>query len=193
MRWHKPNITPDTENKDSHLIIKTLDSDYRWVTYDKDTQQFTGFCGTTIFHYKPDQIDSWCYVEEDDCVTDEMLALSAIQDAMKHAQSLYDILLTDGICCGEKYRELVGLNELESIQNKLTRRILYLEDMDKAKYVKCSNCCKIIHIGEPVVLSEDNTAAVFCCQNCFQEWYGYRESKLDPYIQDKLDWHIEED
>ena len=85
MRWHKPNIKPDTENKNSHLIIKTLDSDYRFVTYDKYTQQFTRICGNTIFNYKSDQIDSWCYVEEDDCVTDEMLSLSAIQNAITYS------------------------------------------------------------------------------------------------------------
>ena len=39
----------------------------------------------------------------------------------------YDILLTDGICCGEEYREIVGLDELQTIKQKLTKRILYLD------------------------------------------------------------------
>ena len=58
-----------------------------------------------------------------------MFALAAIEDAVNHVQSLYDILLTDGICCGEEYRDLVGLNELQLIKEKLTKRIIYLDGL----------------------------------------------------------------
>lgn len=60
-----------------------------------------------------------------------MFALNAIYDAVKHVQSLYDILLTDGICCGNEYRDLVGLNELQIIKNKLSKRILELDNFIK--------------------------------------------------------------
>ena len=126
MRWHKSNIEPAPERCNSHFIIKLLENqnEFKFVKWYASIHHFYDDNNT---HYSMNDIDEWCYVEEDDCTTDEMFALSAIQNAIDHVQSLYDILLTDGICCGEQYRNLVGLNELQTIKEKLTKRILYLD------------------------------------------------------------------
>ena len=63
---------------------------------------------------------------------DEMAALCAIDSALKHVQSLYDILLTDGMCCGAEYRDLVGLDELQVIKDKIKQRILWLDEQIKS-------------------------------------------------------------
>ena len=128
MRWHANNVEPRLENSNSHFIVKTNDNRYVFVLWDECGKRFYNdtFMSALI------DVENWCYVEEDDCNTDEMFALNAIYDAVKHVQSLYDILLTDGICCGNEYRDLVGLNELQVIKDKLTKRILYLDDQIKA-------------------------------------------------------------
>lgn len=125
MRWHTNNVEPDPQKADSHFIIVSHNKYYftSWVSYRKK------FC-TCICEWSLDDIEKWCYVEEDDCNTDEMFALAAIEDAVNHVQSLYDTLLTDGICCGEEYRKLVGLDELQIIKDKLRKRILYLDDLN---------------------------------------------------------------
>ena len=125
MRWHKSNIEPVLPEIDSHFIIKTLDNKYNLVSWNSHTKTF--YTADALWHLS--DINEWCYLEEDDTVTDEIFALNAIQDAVKHVQSLYDILLTDGICCGEEYRELVGLNELQTLKRKITQRILYLDEL----------------------------------------------------------------
>ena len=128
MRWHTSKIEPSPEYE-SHCIIKHA-KDYKMVKWDKELKRFYDFDETlTAIFYPLDEIEKWCYIEEDDCTTDEMLALSAIQNAVNHVQCLYDILLTDGICCGEEYREIVGLDELQTIKQKLTKRILYLDSL----------------------------------------------------------------
>lgn len=126
MRWHTNNVEPDPQKEDSHFIIVSHNKYYftSWASYRKK------FC-TSICEWSLDDIEKWCYIEEDDCNTDEMFALNAIYDAVKHVQSLYNILLTDGICCGNEYRDLVGLNELQIIKDKLSKRILYLDDQIK--------------------------------------------------------------
>lgn len=124
MRWHTSTVEPSPE-KNSHFIIKLENSnEYKFVKWYMSVHHFYDDKDT---HYSMNDVEKWCYVEEDDCNTDEMLALTAIQEAINHVQSLYDILLTDGICCGNEYRDLVGLNELQVIKDKLTKRILYLD------------------------------------------------------------------
>lgn len=125
MRWHKSTITHNPEYN-SHFIIKTLDNNVhfvKWNRYDKI------FYDTKLINvkYPLHEINEWCYVEEDDCVTDEILALNAIYSAVTHVQSLYDILLTDGILCSEEYRKQIGLDELQIVKDKLSKRILYLD------------------------------------------------------------------
>ena len=94
MRWHKSNIEPAPEKFNSHFIIKLLENpnEFRFVKWYSSVHHFYDDNNT---HYTMSEIDEWCYVNEDDCVMDEMLALSAIQDAVNHVQALYDILLTD--------------------------------------------------------------------------------------------------
>ena len=125
MRWHTSTVEPSPEKSNSHFIVKTNNRYVfvLWNSYDKRFYNDT-FMGALV------DIEKWCYVEEDDCNTDEMFALNAIYDAVKHVQSLYDILLTDGICCGEEYRDLIGLNELQTIKNKLSKRILELDSLN---------------------------------------------------------------
>ena len=127
MRWHAPNVEPELDESNSHCIIKLKNSnEYKFVKWNLSVRHFYDDKDT---HYSMGEVEKWCYVEEDDCTIDEMFALNAIYDAVKHVQSLYDILLTDGICCGEEYRNLVGLNELQIIKEKLTKRIIYLDDL----------------------------------------------------------------
>ena len=126
MRWHKSTVEPKPEYN-SHFIIKLKDNKYEFVKWSAKFHKFYNENFVNL-SFSLDEVNEWCYVEEDDCNTDEMLALTAIQDAVNHVQSLYDTLLTDGICCGEEYRDLIGLNELQIIKDKLTKRILYLDD-----------------------------------------------------------------
>lgn len=60
-----------------------------------------------------------------------MLSLTAIKAAVDNVQELYDILLTDGICCDKGYQELVGLTDLQVLKKKLTECIIYLDDQIK--------------------------------------------------------------
>ncbi len=42
--------------------------------------------------------------------------------------NLYMIFfLTDGILCSEEYRKQIGLDELQIVKDKLSKRILYLD------------------------------------------------------------------
>ena len=78
---------------------------------------------------RKDLVIRWAYIEEDDDVYQEQDALTAIYAAIKHVRSLFDCLLTDGMCCGKEYRDLVGLNELDTLQEKMSKRISYLDNL----------------------------------------------------------------
>jgi hypothetical protein len=77
---------------------------------------------------EPEEIKRWSYIEDDD-VLDEEMSLTAISAAVSHVSNLFSILLTDGICCGKEYRDLVGLDELDILKRKLDKRIIELDDM----------------------------------------------------------------
>lgn len=76
---------------------------------------------------EPEEIKRWAYIEDDD-VLDEKMSLTAISAAISHASNLFSILLTDGIYCCKEYRELVGLDELDILKSKLSKRIIELDD-----------------------------------------------------------------
>lgn len=138
MRWHLAPSKPVTD-KDKILCLveikeEFVDSSFYQLMYwhNRNNGYFSAYEDPKgINGLKEDFIIRWVYIEDDDCLTDEMMALTAIQDAVNHVQSLYNILLTDGICCGKEYRDLVGLDELQTIKEKLTKRILYLDNQIK--------------------------------------------------------------
>lgn len=142
MKWHKgtslPNIDTDTalcvvQYKYSIPDYKTddcLKSHYEVMLFHKNTQSFAkpedikGVNGL-----RNDLVIRWAYVEENDDIYEEQEALTAIYAAIQHVRTLFDCLLTDGICCGKEYHDLIGLNELDSLQEKVSKRILYLDNL----------------------------------------------------------------
>ena len=128
MRWHNGNTEPLPE-RDSHLIIKLHSSDnYRWVTYSREDHQFIEMCGCTVLHHSTDEVEKWCYVEEDDTVMDEITALTAIDAAISHVKDLIQILLTDCIATPKDYREKIGLDDLFAFDKKISDRIIELDN-----------------------------------------------------------------
>ena len=126
MRWHQGNKEPNCGKDYPKCLVETKDGGIH-LTYWQNYKKYFVLDDESVRHIDKDEIERWCYVEEDDCTTDEMLALIAIQSAVEHALSLYSVLLTDGICCGEEYRKLVGLDDLATVRKKLTDRILFLD------------------------------------------------------------------
>ena len=144
MKWHKgtdlPNIETDTALcvvqykypvcEDEGFANRMYELYYEVLLFHKDAQSFSepkdvrGVCGL-----RKDLIIRWAYIEEDDDVYQEQEALTAIYAAITHVRSLFDCLLTDGICCGKEYRDLVGLDELDTLQEKVSKRISYLDNL----------------------------------------------------------------
>ena len=144
MKWHKgtnlPNIETDTvlcvvQYKYPIPDYRTVDSwlfetHYEVMLFHKNTQAFSkpedikGINGL-----QNDLVIRWAYVEENDDIYQEQDALTAIYAAIMHVRSLFDCLLTDGICCGKEYRDIVGLNELDALQEKVSKRISYLDNL----------------------------------------------------------------
>ena len=133
MRWHTGN--PNTD-KDIVCVVhrsfkeESSDTDiqeqYYIAVWRKSKQQFF-FQENQALFIEPEEIKRWAYIEDDD-VLDEKMSLTAISAAISHASNLFSILLTDGICCGKEYRELVGLDELDILKSKLSKRIIELDD-----------------------------------------------------------------
>ena len=65
MRWHKSNIKPAPERNDSHFIIKTKTNKCLFVLWSQLTNKFYDKNFVSL-SYSLDDIDEWCYVEEDD-------------------------------------------------------------------------------------------------------------------------------
>lgn len=134
MRWHTGN--PNTEKENTicvvHRSFKEEPSDadiqeqYHIAIWRKSKQQFF-FQENQALFIEPEEIKRWSYIEDDDLL-DEMEYLTAIRAAVSHVGTLFSILLTDGICCGKEYRDLVGLNELDTIKRKLSNRIIELDN-----------------------------------------------------------------
>lgn len=133
MRWHTGN--PNTD-KDTVCVVhrsfkeESGDTDiqeqYHIAIWRKSKQQFF-FQENQALFIEPEEIKRWSYIEDDDLL-DEMEYLTAIRSAVSHVQNLFNILLTDGICCGKEYRDLVGLDELDILKRKLSKRIIELDD-----------------------------------------------------------------
>ena len=134
MRWHtgNPNVEKDTVCI-VHRSFKEEPNDtdiqeqYNIAIWRVSKHQFF-FQENQALFIDPEEIKRWSYIEDDD-VLDEMTSLTAISAALSHVDNLFSILLTDGICCGKEYRELVGLNELDILKRKVSKRIIELDDM----------------------------------------------------------------
>ena len=134
MRWHTGN--PNTEKERTicvvHRSFKEEQTDtetqeqYHIAIWRKSKQQCF-FQENQALFIEPEEIKRWSYIEDDD-VLDEEMSLTAISAAVSHVSDLFSILLTDGICCGKEYRELIGLNELDTLKQKLSKRIIELDD-----------------------------------------------------------------
>ncbi len=144
MKWHKGDSLPNIETDTARCVVqykypipdyRTVDdwlfeTHYEVMLFHKDTQSFSKPEDTKgVNGLRNDLVIRWAYIEEDDDVYQEQDALTAIYAAIKHVRSLFDCLLTDGICCGKEYRDLVGLNELGILQEKVSKRISYLDNL----------------------------------------------------------------
>lgn len=150
MKWHNGNSLPNIETDTAlcvvqykypiHDIYTTVDSStdswlfkthYEVMLFHKNTQSFSRpedtDCVTCL---RQDLVIRWAYIEENDDVYQEQDALNAIYAAVKHVRSLFDCLLTDGMNCGKEYRDLIGLNELDTLQEKVSKRISYLDSLE---------------------------------------------------------------
>lgn len=144
MKWHKGTDLPNIETDTALCVVqykypipdyRTVDdwlfeTHYELLLFHKNTQSFSKQEDTKgINGLRKDLVIRWAYVEEDDDVYQEQESLTAIYAAIKHVRSLFDCLLTDGMCCGKEYRDLIGLNELDTLQEKVSKRILHLDDL----------------------------------------------------------------
>lgn len=144
MKWHNGNYLPNIEVGTALCVVQyrhsfsicDIDSrlpntHYDIFTFHRDTQSFSKpediRCENCL---RKDLIIRWAYIEENDDVYQEQDALTAIYAAIKHVRSLFDCLLTDGISCGKEYRDLIGLNELDTLQEKVSKRISYLDSLE---------------------------------------------------------------
>lgn len=141
MKWHKGNTLPNIETDTQLCVVQykypvnedenIYETHYEVMLFHKDTQSFSKPEDTKgINGLRKDLVIRWAYIEENDDVYQEQDALTAIYAAITHVRDLFDCLLTDGICCGEEYRGLVGLNELDTLQEKVSKRILYLDSLE---------------------------------------------------------------
>lgn len=145
MKWHNvtafgsdlPNIETETAlcvvqykypvNEDEHIY----ETYYEVMLFHKYSNTFSKQDDLKGIHgLRPDLIVRWAYIEEDDDIYQEQDALTAIYAAITHVRDLFDCLLTDGMCCGKEYRDLVGLNELDTLQEKVSKRISYLDSLE---------------------------------------------------------------
>lgn len=141
MKWHNGTSLPNIEDETVLCIVQykyPVNQDeglyelcYDIMLFHKATNSFSKQSDVKdIAGLRPDLIVRWAYVEENDDVYQEKDALTAIYAAIKHVRFLFDCLLTDGACCGKEYRNLVGLNELDTLQEKVSKRILYLDSLE---------------------------------------------------------------
>lgn len=141
MKWHKGNTLPNIETDTQLCVVQykypvnedenIYETHYEVMLFHKDTQSFSKPEDTKgVNGLRKDLVIRWAYIEENDDVYQEQDALTAIYAAITHVRDLFDCLLTDGICCGEEYRDLVGLNELDTLQEKVSKRILYLDSLE---------------------------------------------------------------
>lgn len=149
MKWHNGNSLPNIETDTQLCVVQykypipdylpyyipsdswLFETRYDIFLFHKDTQSFSKPEDTKRENcLRKDLIIRWAYIEENDDVYQEQDALETIYSAVKHVRFLFDYLLTDGIGCGKEYRDLVGLNELVTLQEKVSKRILYLDSLE---------------------------------------------------------------
>lgn len=141
MKWHNGNSLPNIETDTQLCVVQykypvnedenIYETHYGVMLFHKDTQSFSKTEDVKGIHgLRKDLVIRWAYVEENDDVYQEQDALNAIYEAVKHVRSLFDCLLTDGINCEKEYRDLVGLSELDILQEKISKRILYLDSLE---------------------------------------------------------------
>lgn len=58
---------------------------------------------------------------------DEQFSLLAIKSSLKHARSLYEMLLGDKLQGEARYRESIGHDDILSALNKVSARIVAIE------------------------------------------------------------------
>lgn len=141
MKWHNGNSLPNIETDTQLCVVQyrhpvneddgLYENYYEVLLFHKDTQSFSKPEDVKGIHgLRKDLIIRWAYIEENDDVYQEQDTLETIYSAVKHVRFLFDYLLTDGIGCGKEYRDLVGLNELDSLQEKISKRISYLYSLE---------------------------------------------------------------
>lgn len=114
MKWHKGTDLPSIETDTQLCVVqykypipdyRTVDSwlfetHYEVMLFHKDTQSFSKPEDTKgVNGLRKDLVIRWAYIEENDDVYQEQDALTAIYAAITHVRSLFDCLLTDGMCC----------------------------------------------------------------------------------------------
>lgn len=144
MKWHKGDSLPSIETDTALCVVqykypipdyRTVDdwlfeAHYEVMLFHKSTQSFSKLEDTKCVNgLRKDLVIRWAYIEENDDIYQEQDALTAIYAAVKHIRSLFDCLLTDGMCCDKEYRDLIGLNDLDMLQEKISKRILYLDNL----------------------------------------------------------------
>lgn len=139
MKWHKGTDLPNIETDTALCVVQykypvsdgLFEAYYDLMLFHKDTKSFSKqYDVKCVNGLRSDLIVRWAYVEEDDDIYQEQESLIAIYAAIKHVRSLFDCLLTDGMCCGKEYRDIIGLNELDTLQEKVSKRILYLDNLE---------------------------------------------------------------
>jgi hypothetical protein len=141
MKWHKGNTLPNIETETALCVVQykypvnedenIYETYYEVLLFHKDTRSFSEPRDVSgVYGLKEEFIIRWAYIEENDDVYQEQDALTAIYAAIAHVRSLFGFLLTDGMRCGKEYRDLVGLNELDALQEKVSKRISYLDSLE---------------------------------------------------------------
>ena len=74
------------------------------------------------------QVIKWAYLEGVEDIVDEGNNLLAISESLSHTQYLIELLLSDKIK-SEEYFNMIGLNDFNNFNNKLSNRIEVISNL----------------------------------------------------------------
>lgn len=140
LEWHKD--VPERQQvkrpdglRDRGFTVSYLTLNAKSVKDEADTRQDDAEKAENTGIYKTDEPIKENQSAEEKLLNDkeveelshEIELLSIISEGIRHVQNLYSFL-TDGICCGEEYREKCGLNLCDELNKKVGSRIRELDE-----------------------------------------------------------------
>ena len=139
MKWYKGNKLPEIEKETQLCVVQykyPVNEDegiyeryYDLMLFHRSTKSFSKKEDEKgIIGLKQELIIKWAYIEEDDDLIEEEIALEAVSAGIVHVKNLIQLLLTDCIVTPKEYREKIGLDDLFSFEKKIANRIEEIEE-----------------------------------------------------------------